>query len=185
MGGNGLILGLAIVFVVLPLAEIYCLLRVGQWLGVFSTICLLVFMAVAGAILWRHAGFATLGRVQAAVARGEVPALPLLEGVILLAAGVLLVTPGFLTDVVGIFLLLGPIRRWLARRCLAWFLARMVGGPEDGSADGPSGGQTVDAPYWRVEVDALRQDGAPGEPGGAPPGTDSGQRDPRPERGQK
>jgi UPF0716 protein FxsA len=114
-----LLLFLAI-FVIAPLVELYVLIEVGARIGAFSTIVLSVFTAVLGGWLVRLQGFAVLYRVQGAMARGEVPALELLEGAMLLLTGLALLLPGFITDAVGFALLVPPLRRAL----ILWYLRR-------------------------------------------------------------
>jgi len=114
-----LLLFLAI-FVIAPLVELYVLIEVGARIGAFSTIALSVFTAVLGGWLVRLQGFAVLYRVQGAMARGEVPALELLEGAMLLLTGLALLLPGFITDAVGFALLIPPLRRAL----ILWYLRR-------------------------------------------------------------
>ena len=102
---------LFLAFLLVPIAEIYVLIQVGGLLGALPTIALVVFTAVLGSMLIRSQGLATLARVRTSMARGEVPAVELLEGMCLLVAGALLLTPGFVTDSVGFTLLVPPLRR--------------------------------------------------------------------------
>lgn len=123
---------LLLLFFAVPLAEIYVLLEVGAVVGVLETVFLVVFTAVLGAVLIRAQGFSTLMRVHSSLDRGEVPAVPIMEGAFLLVAGALLLTPGFLTDTVGFLCLVPPLRRHLILR----FLERRMrdvsqGGPPD------------------------------------------------------
>lgn len=104
-----------LIFLLVPLLEIYFLLAVGGLIGAGLTILLVVFTAVFGAALVRAQGFASVARMQAQLARGQLPALAILEGLLLLVAGALLLTPGFFTDAVGFALLLPPWRRKLIR----------------------------------------------------------------------
>lgn len=95
------------------------LVTVGGLVGVGWTIFLVVLTAVIGASLVRSQGITTLARSQGSLARGELPAVELLEGAALLIAGALLLTPGFFTDGIGFLLLVPPLRRWVIR---AWIL---------------------------------------------------------------
>ena len=92
-----------------------CLFRikVGVVIGAFPTIFLSVFTALLGAWMVRRQGFTTLNRVRLSMQQGEVPALEMMEGTVLLVCGFLLLLPGFVTDVVGFVLLVPPLRRWL------------------------------------------------------------------------
>lgn len=111
---------LLLLFLIVPVIEIYLLIQVGGWLGAWTTIFLVVFTAVLGAWLLRIQGFSTIKRVQNSMARGEIPAIEMLGGVLLLVSGALLLTPGFFTDAIG-FLLLMPVVR---RGVVMWFLSR-------------------------------------------------------------
>jgi UPF0716 protein FxsA len=103
---------LFILVLVVPIAEIATFVWVGAHLGVGMTLLLVVMGMVAGLWLVRRQGLATAARVQAMIARGEPVAEGMLEGLALLIAGMLLVLPGFLTDIAGLLLLLPPLRRW-------------------------------------------------------------------------
>jgi len=106
-------------FVAAPLVELYVLIEVGSRIGALATIALSLFTAVLGGALVRLQGFSVLFRVQEAMARGQVPALELMEGAMLLLVGFALLLPGFITDVVGFLLLVPPLRRavilWILR----------------------------------------------------------------------
>ena len=109
---------LFLLFVTVPLIEIYFLIQVGQEIGALSTVLLCILTAALGAILLRIQGMLTLMNAREKLRRGELPADNLLEGLILLIAGVLLLTPGLVTDLVG-FLCLGPsLRSLLALKML-------------------------------------------------------------------
>jgi UPF0716 protein FxsA len=98
-----------------PLIEIWLLIRVGGIVGAGWTVFLVVFTAFIGIILVRIQGLSTLMRMQQTLARGELPALAMLEGIALLFAGALLLTPGFFTDALGFLLLVPAFRRGLIR----------------------------------------------------------------------
>ena len=120
---------LLLLFFTIPLVEIYVLLEVGGAIGVLPTIAMVVLTAVIGAGLIRAQGLATLGRVQQQLERGELPAVGIIEAALLLVAGALLLTPGFVTDSIGFLILVPPLRRWaiesfLARRIVAAGTAR-------------------------------------------------------------
>jgi UPF0716 protein FxsA len=104
-----------LLFLLVPVAEIAVFIQVGSRIGAGMTVLLVVVSAVVGVWLVRRQGLATASRVQAMVARGESPALGMLEGLALLAAGVLLVIPGFLTDIAAFVLLIPPLRRGIIR----------------------------------------------------------------------
>ena len=113
---------LALLFLVVPFLELFVLLRVGGAIGALPTIALLVAVSVVGAWLVKREGIGVARRAQEQVRRGTVPTTELVDGVLILFAGALLLTPGFLTDVLGVLLLLPPVRvalRASARRQLA------------------------------------------------------------------
>ncbi len=107
----GLFQILLLLFLLVPVIEIYLLIEVGSIIGALPTIFLVVFTAVVGAALLRWQGFTTFQRVREALARGEVPAIEMMEGVVLLICGALLLTPGFFTDAVGFLCLIPAVRR--------------------------------------------------------------------------
>jgi UPF0716 protein FxsA len=96
-----------------PLLELYVLIEVGSEIGALPTVLISIFTAVLGAGLVRMQGLSVLFRVQQSLARGEVPALEMFEGALLLVVGILLLFPGFITDAIGFLLLMPPLRRWL------------------------------------------------------------------------
>lgn len=104
-----------LILLAIAVAEIVVFIQVGSRIGVGMTLFLVLASAVFGIWLVRAQGFATATRVQAMIARGESPALGMLEGLALLAAGVLLLIPGFVTDVAAFVLLIPPLRRGIIR----------------------------------------------------------------------
>ncbi len=116
---------LALVFLVVPLAELAVIIQVGQWIGVLDTLVLLVLISVVGAWLAKREGIGVWRRIQRQLQLGRMPGNELIDGFLILFAGALLLTPGFLTDVLAILLLLPPTRataRRALRRALAWRL---------------------------------------------------------------
>ena len=105
---------LLILFIAIPLIEIYFLIQVGEVIGALPTILLVVGTAVLGVALLRIQGISTVARMQTSLQRGELPAQTILEGVMLLMAGGLLLTPGFVTDLLGFLLLVPYLRQKLA-----------------------------------------------------------------------
>jgi UPF0716 protein FxsA len=114
---------LALLFLVVPLVELAVIIQVGQWLGVADTIVLLILMSIAGAWLAKREGLAVLRRIRQQLERQRMPGAELLDAGLILLAGALLLTPGFVTDTVGLLLLLSPVRVAL-RRVLRRYLAR-------------------------------------------------------------
>jgi len=141
-----LIVRLPWLLVLIPLIEIFLLIEVGGRIGVLPTILLVIFTAILGINLVRHQGFSTFRRVQAMVERGEVPALELLEGLVLLIAGAFLLTPGFFTDTLAFLALVPSLRR----RLLQGLIARGVftGAAPSGGA-GSRGARTIEGEFHR------------------------------------
>ncbi len=109
---------LFILFLLVPLIEIYFLIKVGSIIGAGWTVFAVVGTAVLGAGLLRVQGLSTLQRAQLSINKGEVPAVAMLEGVALAISGVLLLTPGFFTDTLGFVLLIPALRQSLIKRIL-------------------------------------------------------------------
>lgn len=109
---------LFILFLLVPLVEIYFLIKVGDVIGAGWTIFAVVSTAVIGAGLLRIQGASTLLRAQSSLAKGSLPAMEMMEGFALALSGILLLTPGFFTDTFGFLLLIPPVRRWLINRNL-------------------------------------------------------------------
>jgi UPF0716 protein FxsA len=89
-------------FVVVTLLEIYVLVSVGESIGGFSTVLLVIITALIGSTLLKQQGWSTMAKAQSAMANGQTPAFEMMEGVVILISGVLLLTPGFLTDILGL-----------------------------------------------------------------------------------
>ena len=90
------------IFVVVTLAEIYVLVSVGQAIGGLSTVLLVVITAFTGSSLLRQQGWSTMAKAQQSMSEGRTPAMEMMEGVVILVSGILLLTPGFLTDALGL-----------------------------------------------------------------------------------
>jgi UPF0716 protein FxsA len=104
---------LAALFVVVSLVEIYVLVAVGQAIGALNTIALVLSVALIGAWLGKHEGASVLRRIQTQVNAGKMPSNELIDGGLILAGGILLITPGFVTDIIGILFLFPPTRALL------------------------------------------------------------------------
>jgi UPF0716 protein FxsA len=104
---------LALLFVVVPFVELFLLIQVGQAVGTIPTIAGLVVISIVGAWLVKREGLTVLRKAQQQVRTGQVPGRELVDGVLILFGGALLLTPGFLTDVLGIALLVPPVRAML------------------------------------------------------------------------
>ena len=102
-----------IIFVFIPLTELYVIIEVGDQIGAFATIWLVVLTAVIGGWLVRKQGMGILFRIRQQMEQGEAPAIEMLEGALLALMGILLLLPGFITDALGFLLLIPPLRRFL------------------------------------------------------------------------
>ena len=123
---------LLLLFIVMPVVEMWLLITVGGQIGAMATIGLVLLTAVVGAKLLREQGFETLWRGQSKLAEGQLPAQEIVEGIILAVSGALLLTPGFLTDAIGFAGLIPPIRAVFVRR----LLSKMVVAPAGARAGG-------------------------------------------------
>ncbi len=142
-----MVLVILLALVATPLVEIAVFIEVGERIGLWSTLGLVVLTAVIGTALLRQQGLATLASARTTVERGGMPMQEVLDGVCLLIAGAFLLTPGFVTDGFGAALLLPPLRRAIQRWAIKRLMARgtidvaMHGvyrrrGGEDGVIDG-------------------------------------------------
>jgi len=111
-------------FTLIPLAEMYLLIEVGSRIGTLNTISLVLLTGIVGAWLARMEGFNTMRRVQESLNQGVMPAEEMIDAMLILLAGILLFTPGFITDTFGLVLLFplsrNAFKRWLRRRFDAW-----------------------------------------------------------------
>lgn len=129
---------LLLLFTVVPIVELGLLVQLGRFIGLAPTIAIVLVTGIVGASLARWQGLATLRRVQADMADGRVPTGPLVDGLLILVAGAVLLTPGLLTDVLGFLLLIPPTRAAVRRRLAEMFRSRLQ----------PDQGVVIDA-SWR------------------------------------
>lgn len=115
-----MLLGLFFLFTLVPLLELYLLIRLGTYVGAVDTIAIVIGTGVAGGLLAKSQGLAVLDRMRAELNQGRLPAESLLDGLLILIAGAMLVTPGLLTDGLGLLLLIPwsrqAIKSWLKRK---------------------------------------------------------------------
>ncbi len=168
---------LFLLFVIIPIVEIVLLINVGQAIGAWYTIALVLLSAFIGVNMLRQQGLSTLMRARSRMEGGEIPAQEMVEGLVLAVGGALLITPGFVTDVLGFCCLIPQTRRALVKPLLrqvvvsaaqrqgAAFAQRSGSqqqGPQDPldsglgrdsatSGDSSKGGQTIDGEYRRDE----------------------------------
>jgi UPF0716 protein FxsA len=147
------LLVLFLVFVVAPIVELYVIVQVAQEIGVLETIAALIIISFVGAWLVKSAGLAVLVRMQRQLAAGRMPTNEIVDGALLLLAGALMVAPGFISDVIGILLILPPTRAVFRRLALRSFRKQMQSG---GAATWGSG-----RVWSRVVVDVDSHDDEP------------------------
>jgi UPF0716 protein FxsA len=144
---------LILVFILVPLAELYVIFKVGDWIGWAPTLLLLVADSLLGTWLMRSQGRAVWRRFQLTMEEGRIPHREVFDGVLVIFGGAFLITPGFLTDIIGFALLIPPtrslVRRWLIRRG-----GRLFGISIAGGGRGPS----VNGQDWDVEGTAYETD---------------------------
>lgn len=151
---------LVLLFLVVPFVELAVIVTVGREVGVANTIGILILVSIVGAWLVKREGLGVWRRAQAQLDAGRVPGQELLDGLMILMAGALLITPGFLTDIVGIVLLLPPVRAGFRRLLTRRFEQRVSvyrvyrpGGGMGGSANGT--GRTDEV----IDVEVVDDDG--------------------------
>ncbi len=108
-----------LLFIVVPLIELYLIIKVGGMIGAFWTVMLVLATAFIGVNLLRYQGMTTLARAQQSMAQGALPAMEMMEGMALAVGGVLLITPGFLTDALGFLCLIPSTRQAIIRYIMA------------------------------------------------------------------
>jgi UPF0716 protein FxsA len=139
-------------FIAIPIAELYVILKIGDLIGIVPTLALLVADSLLGSWLMKSQGRAVWTRFQETMQAGRVPHREVFDGVLVIFGGAFLITPGFLTDILGVFLLLPPtralVRRWLIRR----------GGRMFGISVATGRRATPPAQGWDVEGTAYEHD---------------------------
>jgi UPF0716 protein FxsA len=143
---------LFLILLLVPVVEIYVLISVGSVIGAIPTIALVVCTALLGVMLLRFQGWTTLQRARLSMARGQVPAMEMMSGVVLLIAGILLLTPGFITDALGFLLLVPALREALLRRVLR----NLQPGPN--ATPGGDGGDRASREPYTIEGEYRRDD---------------------------
>jgi UPF0716 protein FxsA len=162
---------LVLLFIVVPIVELYVIIQVGDAIGVLPTIALLIADSVLGSMLMRHQGRTAWRRFNAALSEGRIPHREVLDGALVIFGGALLLTPGFVTDILGIVLLLPPtrvlVRGVIARRLLPRLVVSRFGGsygpvPQRGPGGGPprrrrgGGGSDVEGTATEIDPPQLR-----------------------------
>ncbi len=131
---------LVVLFILVPIAELAVIIQVGGWIGLWPTLAILVADSLLGAYLMRTQGRTAWRRFNLAVQEGRPPAREVADGALIIFGGALLLTPGFITDILGILLLLPPTRA-IVRRVLTRHVAiRMVASTKAFTVGGGAGG---------------------------------------------
>ncbi|WP_415176776.1 FxsA family protein [Porticoccus sp.] len=145
---------LLLLFIVMPVVEMWLLITVGRQIGALPTIGLVLLTAVVGVALLRAQGFATLFRARQKMDIGELPAMEMAEAIVLAVCGALLLTPGFATDVLGFAGLIPPVRLWLVSRFVKNLVVARYQAPGSdpfsaGEARQKGEGKTLEGEFWR------------------------------------
>jgi UPF0716 protein FxsA len=140
---------LVILFIVVPIAELYVIIKVGELIGLWPTLALLLADAILGSLLLRHQGRGAWRRFNEALAARRFPGKEVADGAMIVIGGTLLLAPGFITDIAGLILLVPPTRALVRRLFRSYFGRRFVvlggipgggfGGGGPGAPGGPSG----------------------------------------------
>lgn len=112
---------LLVIFILIPLIELFLLIEIGRQIGALSTLLIIICTGFLGAFLARHQGLSILFQIQNELANGRLPASQLVDGIIILLAGAVLITPGVLTDALGFLCLIPATRRVIKNMLLHWF----------------------------------------------------------------
>jgi UPF0716 protein FxsA len=145
------LLGLVVLFIVLPIAELYLIYRVGDSIGIWWTLALLAADSIIGSLLLRSQGRAVWRRFQHTMESGHMPHREVQDGVLVIFGGALLITPGFLTDILGLLLLLPPSRAVIRRFVMRAVARRAADRVERGVWDGEGSATEVELPRQRLE----------------------------------
>lgn len=165
---------LVLLFIVVPIVELYVIVQVAGGIGVLETIGLLIVVSVVGAWLVRREGMGVLRKVQAQLASGEMPTKQIVDGGLIMFAGALMLTPGFVTDAVGVLLLIPPTRVAVRTVLMRRFRGRIqtVGRPTAAGFGSPfgagfGGGRVYDV-RGTEHVDLERDETPPDSPPSLP-----------------
>jgi len=154
---------LIVLFIVVPIAELYVIIQVGQLIGIWPTLALLLADALLGSFLLKHQGRGAWMRFNQALAERRFPGKEVVDGLLIVVGGTLLLTPGFLTDIVGLVLLIPPTRaivRALLRRVTIgrFTIVGMPGGFPGSGPGGPSRDYDFDVSAEEVPVDGSERE---------------------------
>lgn len=155
---------LVLLFIVVPILELYVIIQVGGLIGVWPTLALLLLDAILGSMLLKHQGRGAWRRFNEALAQGRFPGTEVVDGLLIVIGGTLLLAPGFLTDIVGLFFLIPPTRA-LVRAVLKRFTIGRIaivgmgnGGPFGGAGPFGRGGGDPDQPNRHYDYDVTAEE---------------------------
>ena len=117
---------LLMLFIIVPIVELYILVEVGQQIGALNTIAIVIITGIAGASFARSQGTQILYKIRSTMNEGQIPGKELLQGVMILAGGIMLLTPGFITDILGLTLIFPLTRQFYMNVALAYFRKRFT-----------------------------------------------------------
>jgi len=150
------LVGLVVAFIVLPIAELYLIYKVGDSIGILPTLALLALDSIIGSVLLRTQGRAVWRRFQATMQAGRMPHREVQDGVLVIFGGALLITPGFLTDILGLLLLIPPTRAVVRRFVMRALTRRAVTRVSDRAGRSDRGVWDVDGTATEVEPEHQR-----------------------------
>ena len=119
---------LLMLFIIVPVTELYLLIEVGKRIGTLNTISIIIFTGILGAYLVKHQGFMILRKIQNDLNEGTIPEDSLIQGAIILTGGILLLTPGFATDIAGFIFLIPVSRKVVKKYLLKWLKGKIKEG---------------------------------------------------------
>jgi UPF0716 protein FxsA len=155
---------LVLLFIVVPIAELYVIIQVGGLIGIWPTLALLLLDAILGSLLLRHQGRGAWRRFNEALAQGRFPGKEVVDGLLIVVGGTLLLAPGFLTDIVGLIFLIPPtralVRALLKRFTIGRFTVVGMGGGGGFGQGGPfgGGGPDPDQPNRDYDYDVTAEE---------------------------
>ena len=141
-----MLIRLILLFTVFPLMELYLLIQAGRYLGAFPTIMIVLITGIIGGLLARSQGLSVQRQIRMDLQNGIIPTDSLFDGLFILIAGALLITPGMITDVFGFFLMVPGFRSWLKKKLKDYFKRKL----ESGQFQFHSNYHSVD---WRKDDD--------------------------------
>jgi UPF0716 protein FxsA len=150
---------LFLIFVGVPILEIALFIQVGGAIGIWATLAIVVLTALAGTTLMRIQGMQALSKLQRSIEQGGNPVGPIAHGALILVAGVLLLTPGFFTDAVGLTLLIPPVRDFLIRYGASKVTVQAATFVNARGSNGPPAAVAIDAEYEFIDDPVERAPG--------------------------